>query len=132
MFGEVEGPARTKVATDFTNGGGGVWNRAQGPRRQRGVDRVVVELKGLTVETDEVDLDVTGGEALAGQIRPDRRRVNSAQASDGLWKMREVEAGTEPDLQHLPDERCTLRSPDAAGLLGVRAGFMRRGNTWSR
>ena len=85
VFGEVEGSTGTEDATDLTNGCGRVGNAAQGPRRQRGVDRIVLEFQGLTVEAHEVDLDVTRGKALAGEISARPHWVDGAQASDGPW-----------------------------------------------
>ena len=85
MFGEVKCSTGTEDATDLADGGDRIGNRAQGPRGQRRVDRVVVEFEGLTIQTNELDGYVTSCQTLTGKIASSLQRVDRKEARD-RWR----------------------------------------------
>ena len=58
MFDEVEAAPGTQYAADLAHCRDRVWNGAQSPRRERCIERVIFELQDLSVEADELSVEI--------------------------------------------------------------------------
>src|SRR3954453_2746626 len=64
VLDEVQAATRSKHAAHLTYGGDRVGDRAQAPRAQRVVHRLVGQRQSLPVEPDYVDVDIAGSDPL--------------------------------------------------------------------
>jgi hypothetical protein len=76
----VQRSARLQDAPDLRERGGEVRDRAERPRRQRGVEAVVGEGKRLAVQAGPLDGDRRGAHALRAQLPTHVRRLDGQEA----------------------------------------------------
>src|SRR3954452_23233982 len=116
VLDEVQSAARPQHARHLAHGGDRVRNRAEAPRAQGGINRLVGERQPLSVQTDHVDIHRAGGDALRSEPHPHARRLDGVQASDRPRDERQVVPGPEADLDDLAGQTLANPRPDATRL----------------
>ena len=100
MLQETERAAWFQYASNFTDSGFDVGNRAEGHGAQNVIDGFRFDGEARTVASHEIHRDTPAVDARRGQTTGHIGRIDREHLGDRSGQMRDIEARTEPDFEN--------------------------------
>lgn len=105
MFGKQQLSARPEHAPSLLKNLHGIFDAAQAPSRQHGVEAAIFERKPFTRPLDDLERESPSGSSLLGHRNQRGRRIHPDDLGDLGSKEGQVQGAADPDLEHAAGRR---------------------------